>query len=116
MSIPWTDKVTNAAVLHRVGTPAPLLPRIHRLQLSYFGHVVRAGEGHDNGKDRWKTEKGTTENEVDRQGYRVSWDEAWGYGADVPQERPVEEDYLSGHHELHAIGWHLIIINNYNNK
>jgi hypothetical protein len=41
LRIPWTDKVTNATVLQRVGRERELLVTVKRKKLAYFGHILR---------------------------------------------------------------------------
>ena len=44
LKIPWTDRVTNDAVLRRMGTHRELLKSIRKRQLRFLGHVMRKGE------------------------------------------------------------------------
>jgi len=42
LRIPWTAKVTNKAVLERIGPEMSLNDKITKRKLTYFGHVMRA--------------------------------------------------------------------------
>ena len=41
LGISWSDRITNATVLERVGHEEILLRNIQRAQLRYFGHIAR---------------------------------------------------------------------------
>ena len=41
LGISWRDKVSNDQVLRNINTTPRLLSKIHKMQLTYFGHIAR---------------------------------------------------------------------------
>ena len=72
---PWTTRRSNQSILKEISPGYSLEGLMLKLELQYFGHLMRradsfenAGKDPDAGKDRGQEEKGTTEDEM------IGWD------------------------------------------
>ena len=70
MRVPWTARRSNQSILKEISPGCSLEGLMLKLELQYFGHLMRRvrkrliGKDFDAGRDWGQEEKGTTEDEM----------------------------------------------------
>ena len=62
--VPWTARRSIQSILKEISHGISLEGMMLKLKLQYFGHLIRASEKADAGRDWGQEEKGTTEDEM----------------------------------------------------